>query len=72
MSINEEVYAQPAEKRDVGGLAINGAVALFAIADALLAIQGGEKPTDVQIAKIRECATNFAERFNRLSGWVDE
>lgn len=72
MAIKEERYRQPADKGDVGGIAIHTAAGLQMIAEVLERIRLGERPRQEDIEEIRKSARILSERFDQLSGWSDE
>lgn len=72
VTIDNQRYYLPATRADVGTVAIQGAVALSAVAAALKCIRAGKPISDEDIKKIDDVAQVFEELFDALSGWTNE
>lgn len=63
--IDSKKFASPATKGEVAGVAIEAAIALRKINEALLALRDGADLLP-HIEAIRESATDFRQQFNNL------
>ena len=69
MPIDNEKFRSPATRGDVGGVALDCAIALDNIAQALDDLKNNRNP-DQAIVVIRDLAKSLDTRFETLTGWT--